>query len=63
MPKRAKRRTYRDHGGVAALAAHISGRSIWTVYKVLRGEVTSARVQQAIAKARHQIQLAQERAA
>ena len=62
-PKRANRRTYRDHGGVAPLAAQISGRSISTVYKVLQGRAKSAPVQQAIAKAKRQIQLAEERAA
>jgi hypothetical protein len=40
---------------VAKLAAHISGRSIWTVYKVLKGQGISAPVSRAIAEARAQL--------
>jgi hypothetical protein len=43
------------YGGVAKLAADISGRSIWTVYKVLKGQGISAPVSRAIAEAREQL--------
>ena len=43
------------YGGVAKLAADISGRSIWTVYKVLKGKGISAPVSRAIAEAREQL--------
>jgi len=62
MPDRFKRtaltrepRAQNRYGGVAKLAAHISGRSIWTVYEVLKGRGTSAPVSRAIAEARAQL--------
>ena len=58
MPKAFKRtasarvRPQNRYGGVAKLAADLSGRTIWTVYKVLRGVGVSAPVSLAIAEAR-----------
>ena len=49
-PKRAKRINH-DHGGVPQLAARIANVSVWTVYGVIYGRVTSARVQRAIDEA------------
>lgn len=59
MPKRAKKRTIQRHRGVVKLAAQIAGRSIWTVYGVIYGRVTSARVQQALDEAERRLPAAE----
>ncbi len=61
VPKRSERKR-RDHGGVPQLAAQIAGVSVHTVYGVIYGRVTSAKVSRAIKDARQQLRQARRKA-
>ena len=50
-PTRAPRRKNQRYGLLVKIAAQISGRAPWTIYRVLRGEIVSAPVEMALYEA------------
>ena len=53
---RPKKRKYRRWGELPKLAAFIADRPTSSVYKVLRGEFRSSRIEGALAQAKRQLQ-------